>query len=279
METALRLLRVAAAMDHELQVIGIPKTIDNDLAFTDHSPGYPSAARFFVHAARDAGADNRSLPSPICVLEVLGRNTGWLAAATSLARMDNDDAPHLIYFPERPVSLDQMAGHVERVYRRLGRVLVVICEGQRDLEGQPFGADVDRPDSEVHRLASNLGHTVALGLSARLRIRARAERPGLVARSFAALASPVDRAEAYVCGAAAVRAAERGESGVMITLVRQPEEQYQCVTSTADLQDVASVQRGFPDEWIAPSGTDIRGSFLDWLGPLVGEVRHYPILR
>ena len=196
METALRVSRAASDRGYELQVIGIPKTIDNDLAVTDHTPGYPSAARFFIHAARDIGFDNRALPSPICILEVLGRNTGWIAAATALARFHDDDAPHLIYFPERRLSLDRIAADVERVYRRIGRVVIAVCEGQLDDKGQPFGADVDRADSTVHRLASNLGHTLAMELTRKLGIRARAEKPGLLGRSCAALASPVDRKEA-----------------------------------------------------------------------------------
>jgi 6-phosphofructokinase len=160
-------------------VIGIPKTIDNDLAITDHTPGYPSAARFFIHAARDIGLDNRALPTPVCILETLGRNTGWITAATALARADADDAPHLIYFPERRVSLDRMAADVEGVYRRIGRVVIAVCEGQLDETGQPFGADVDRPESAVHRLSSNLGHTLANALARKTGLRARAEKPEL----------------------------------------------------------------------------------------------------
>ena len=116
----LSISRCARDTDYELRVIGIPKTIDNDLLVTDHAPGYASTAHFFACAARDVGVDNCSLPSPVCILETLGRNTGWIVAATSLARVDRDDAPHLIYFPERRVSLDRIAGDVESVYRRLG---------------------------------------------------------------------------------------------------------------------------------------------------------------
>jgi 6-phosphofructokinase 1 len=180
MDTALRIARYARVAHFDLQGIGIPKTIDNDLRVTDRTPGYASTARFFACAARDVGEDNRSLPSPVCVLETLGRNAGWIVAATSLARHAEDDAPHLIYFPERRLSLDRIAADVERVYRRLGRVVVAVCEGQLDESGRPFGADVDRAGSEVQRLASNLGHTLARLLSEKLGIRARAEKPGLL---------------------------------------------------------------------------------------------------
>jgi len=276
METALRLSRRARERGAELQVIGIPKTIDNDLVETDHTPGYPSAARFFIHAARDIGLDNAALPSPICILEVLGRNTGWIAAATSLARFHEDDAPHLIYFPERRLSLDRIAADVERVYRRIGRVVVVVCEGQLDDRGQPFGADVDRKDSAVHRLASNLGHTLAQELTGKLGLRARAEKPGLLGRSCADLASQVDRKEARECGRAAVEAALGGVTGKMVTLRRGPTGQYRCEFDLADFEKVARFERPLPDEWISGAENDVAGSFREFLEPLVGRVEFFP---
>jgi 6-phosphofructokinase len=127
---------------------------------------------------------------------VLGRNAGWIVAATSLARHREDDAPHLIYFPERPISVDRLLTDVERVYTRIGRVVIAVCEGQLDDRGQPFGADMDRPDSPQHRLASNLGHSLARLISSRLGIRARSEKPGLLGRSGGPLASEIDRREA-----------------------------------------------------------------------------------
>ena len=200
METALQVARHAKAAGYDIQVIGIPKTIDNDLCVTDHTPGYASTAHFFAIAAREVGEDDRSLPPPISVLEVLGRNAGWVVAATALARTHDDDAPHLIYLPEKPVSLDQIAGDVERIYRRLGRVVIAVCEGQLDETGTPFGADVDRAGSSVHRLASNLGHTLARLISNKLGLRARAEKPGLLGRCCGPLASELDRQEAGECG-------------------------------------------------------------------------------
>ncbi len=276
METALRISRAAKDRRYALQVIGIPKTIDNDLAVTDHTPGYPSAARFFIHAARDVGLDNRALPSPICVLEVLGRNTGWIAAATALARFHSDDAPHLIYFPERRLSLDRIAADVEGVYRRIGRVVIAVCEGQLDDQGQPFGADVDRADSAVHRLASNLGHTLAMELTRKLGLRARAEKPGLFGRSCAALASEVDRRESEMCGRAAVQAVLAGETAKMVTLQRTSASDYGCQCGLTDLSRVARFERPLPDEWISRDANDITGGFREYLTPLVGELESFP---
>jgi 6-phosphofructokinase 1 len=278
MGTALELERCARASGYELGVTGIPKTIDNDLPVTDHTPGYASTARFFAFAARDVGEDNRSLPSPICVLETLGRNVGWIVAATSFARQHENDAPHLIYFPERPVSLDRIATDVERVYRRLGRVVIAVCEGQLDESGQPFGADVDRPGVPQHRLASNLGHTLAQLLAARTGLRARAEKPGLLGRSCGPFASLLDRAEAYECGRAAARAAMNALSGNMVALRRESNDPYRSSTFLTPLEAVAHKDRRLPLEWIAPEGNDVLPVFRDYARPLIGEVPGYPHL-
>jgi len=267
METALRIGQHARTAGYEMQVIGIPKTIDNDLSVTDHTPGYASTARFFGCAARDVGEDNRSLPSPICVLETLGRNAGWIVAATSLARSHPDDAPHLIYLPERRISLDRIAADVERVYRRLGRAVVAVCEGQLDENGRAFGADVDRAESDVQRLASNLGHTLARLLSARLGIRARAEKPGLLGRCCGEFAVPLDRREAFACGQAAAVAARAGHSEVMVALHRDSS------TFLTPLDTVARVERLLPAEWIHPDGHDVLPAFRDYAAPLTGEIR------
>jgi 6-phosphofructokinase len=272
MGTALEIARHARDARYDLQVIGIPKTIDNDLEFTDHTPGYASAARFFAHAARDIGADNRALPSPVCILETLGRNAGWIAAATSLARSAADDPPHLIYFPERRLPLDRIVSDVERVYRRLGFVLVAVCEGQTDPTGSPFGADMDRADVPIQRLASNLGHTLAGLLAARLGVRARAEKPGLLGRSCEPLASAIDRRESYECGQAAVAAALAGETDVMVALRRESNAPYRSSTFLTPLEQVARRERTFPPEWIAPEGNDVLPAFRDYASPLVGEV-------
>ncbi len=282
MGTASQLERLARGTGYELRVIGIPKTIDNDLTMTDHTPGYASTARFFAAAARDIGADNRALPGQVEFLEVLGRNTGWVVAATALARSpwqggmpplpesDPDEAPHLIYLPEWRLPLEQLLEDVERVFRRLGRCVVAVCEGQLDEHGEPFGADVRAGSRGT--LASNLGHRLAALVQERLKIRARAEKPGLLGRSSCAERPRVDWAEAKMCGEAAVRAACAGVSGQMITIVRQPGPGYESSTGLAPLEQVAFVERVFPAEWRSAAGSDILPAFLDYILPLTGAV-------
>jgi 6-phosphofructokinase len=267
MRTALDLRRHASEVGFELQVIGIPKTIDNDLCVTHHTPGHASTAYFFACAAREAGIDNASLPSPICVLETLGRNVGWIVAATSLS-----DAAHLIYFPEKPLSADRIAADVEAVYRKHGRAVIAVCEGQRDEKGQPFGADVDRPDSPVHNLASNLGHAMARMLTEKLGVRARAEKPGLIGRSCGLFTRDRDRRESYACGVAAARAALAGENGVMVALDADGG------TFLTPLDSVAGKERLFPAAWINEGGNGVTDHYRAWATPLVGPVPRWAAL-
>jgi 6-phosphofructokinase 1 len=275
MELSLRLSQAIANSSYEAFVVGVPKTIDNDLAITDHSPGYASAARFFAYAVRDIGADNRALPG-ITVIEILGRNAGWLAAATIQARRHPDDAPHLIYMPERPLPFDRLAEDVERCYLRLGRAVIAVCEGQLDAKGEPFGADT-RVSSRAP-LALNLAHVLSQRLSKTLKVSARSEKPGLLGRSCSALVSEVDRAEAFECGRAAVRAAIAGIAGKMITLERKPGPAYECTTGLADLADVAAQERLFPRAWLPEEPTDDMPAFRAWLEPLTGPIPPLPLL-
>jgi 6-phosphofructokinase 1 len=269
METAGTIAAASRAAGQPLDVLGVPKTIDNDLAGTDHAPGYASAARFFACAARDIGADNRALRGLVQVLEVLGRNTGWLTAATSLARRGEEDAPHLVYLPERPLPLARLLDDVQRVFERLGRCTVTVCEGQLDERGEPFGADVRM--SSRGPLATNLAHRLALLITEHLGLKARGEKPGLVGRVSRELRSEVDWREATRCGDAAVRAAMAGQGGVMVTLERESGPVYVCRTGVVALGEIAG-ERRFPADWIDDNGHDVRSQFRAWAAPLVGSI-------
>ncbi len=276
MATAHQLQTLANEIGYQLQIIGIPKTIDNDLMGTDHTPGYASAARFFALAARDIGADNWSLPNQVEFIEVLGRNVGWLAAATSLARRSADDAPHLIYCPERRLPLDQLLDDVSAVYRRLGRCVVAVCEGQLNEGGEPFGADT-RGGSRSS-LAMNLAHRLAMLVSQRLGLRARSEKPGLLGRASLSCVSERDWAESRLCGQRAVRAAVEGESGKMVTLMRSALGDDVSQTGLIDLQQAALAEKPFPKEWINSAGNDVLTEFTAYASPLVGPIEPHESL-
>lgn len=279
MSAALTVERAAKYASYELHVIGIPKTVDNDLCVTDHSPGYGSAGRFWAHATRDMGLDHRALPSPILVAEVIGRNVGWVVAATAFARAHEDDAPHLIYCPERRLPRAKLLNDVEQVYRRLGRVFICVCEGQLDENGEPFGVDVDRADNPHARLAKNLGYSIARLIEKEMNLRTRSERPSLLGRSCSGFVSEVDRREAELCGREAVRsAAVAGESGKMVALQRHLSERYSSTTCLVSLADVAGKERKMAQHFISESGSDVTPAFLKYASPLVGEVKTFPRL-
>ncbi len=278
METALRLHRHARETGYDLNVIGVPKTIDNDLVETDHTPGYASCGRFFAHCVRDIGADNRALPSPICLVEVLGRNVGWVVASTAHARAEEDDPPNLIYFPEHGISADQLCADVESVYRRIGRCVVAVCEGQTDERGGWFGAELVTAPGVRDQLPANMGQVLARLIWSRTGVRARAEKPGLLGRTGQALASELDREESWRCGEAAVHAAVAGESGKMVSISRIPGEQYESEMVLVPLEAVARIERKFPTEWMNDAHNDVRPEFLDWSRPIIGEVKAHPRL-
>ena len=275
MLTAQAIQEFSISRGREVCVIGIPKTVDNDLCVTDHTPGFGSAARFYAHAVRDIGLDNLALPSPVTIVEVIGRNAGWVTGAAALARGYPDDAPHLIYLPERPPTLDQICADIDRVFRRIGRAVVAVCEGLRDPEGNPFGASLDRAGSKQHELARNLGHSLAQAVQAQTGLRVRSEKPGLLGRSCSLAVSDTDAAESYLCGCEAVKAALQGRAGVMVAMRRTQEKLYRIETFLADLSLVAGIERLVPAEWIGPLGNDITSDFLDYVRPLAGEIpRH-----
>ncbi|HXE06215.1 MAG TPA: diphosphate--fructose-6-phosphate 1-phosphotransferase [Bryobacteraceae bacterium] len=276
MEAAARMAEAAESVHPDLRVIGIPKTIDNDLACTDHSPGYASAARFFAYAIRDIGADNRALRG-ITVVEILGRNAGWIAAATVLARKRDDDAPHLVYLPERRLPLARLLEDVEQAHREFGHLVIAVCEGQLDENREPFGADA-RVSSRAP-LALNLAHVLSKKISSSLGLPARSEKPGLLGRSCSVLVSEVDREEARLCGRAAVRAALAGETAKMVALERATIGPYCCKTGLVPLRDVAGSERLFPESWLPTNARDDLPGFRAWAAPLVGEVEALPHLR
>ncbi|MGH2405953.1 MAG: 6-phosphofructokinase, partial [bacterium] len=273
-DTAARLGRLAAERGYDLRVMSVPKTVDNDLVETDHCPGYSSVARWLAIAVRDAGLDTEAIGvvDTIKVIETMGRNTGWITAATALARDHDDAAPHLIYLPERPLGRERFLADVERVYRRLGHAVITVCEGLRDERGEYLAAsgravDVDRfGHKQLGGVAGVLCEMVAEGLG----LKARWDKPGTIQRVSMLAASPVDLEEAYEVGRAAVRHAVAGEDGAMVTLVRTSSDPYRCTTGLAPLERVANAERRVPDTFITPEGHDVTEAFLAYARPLIG---------
>ena len=274
MDTANRVFRMARERGYELSVMGLPKTVDNDLPITDHCPGYGSVARWLALSVRDAGLDTEAIytSDTIKVVETMGRNAGWITAATALARQRPNDAPHIILLPEIPFSRDKFLSDVERVYRKLGYALIACCEGLRDENGDYLTASQRSLDTDRfgHRQLGGVGETLCGIIAEGLKIKARADKPGTIQRVSALLASPVDVEEAYATGAQAVKHAVEGKSGWMVTLEREPGAEYACKTGIVSLEEVANREKKVPREFINAEGTGVTGAFLEYVTPLIG---------
>ncbi len=282
-DTSNRIERAARAVGWPLRVVAVPKTIDNDLPLTDHTPGYGSAARFIATATLEAGRDSEGIGivDRVKFVEVLGRDAGWLTAAAALGRRDEADAPHLLFPPERPVEIDRALDDVQRVFDRLGFVVGVVAETVRDPQGRPLG------QKGVGELTDAFGHAHILGAAEtladavwrRLKLRARWDKPGTIGRMTMALASPVDLEEAYQAGRAAVRAALAGHTGQMVTLLRESDAPYRCTTGLAPLAAVANQVKRLPTEYLTPDGHAITDAFRRYAEPLLGgPLPRYPRL-
>jgi 6-phosphofructokinase len=273
MDTADKVNKLAAARGYELVCMGIPKTVDNDLAFTDHCPGYGSVAKYVATCAAEAGRDTEALATTdtCTILEVMGRNAGWIAAATGLAARGPEDAPHLIYMPESAFSFDKLVSDVKEVFKELGRVFIVAGEGLKNEKGEYITADKGAfgKDGFGHVQLGGVAEMLKAVIEKEVGIKARFNKPGTNQRSAMHFASLTDVNEAYMCGQMAVKAAFSGENGKMITLVRQDEPQYRCSTGLAELSDVANGEKKVPAEYINDKGNHITDAMRDYVRPLV----------
>lgn len=255
----------------DIKVVGIPKTIDNDIAITDHTPGFGSAARYLAATVREVSEDVKSLPIHVCIIEALGRNAGWITAASALARRKKGDAPHLIYTPERPFNEEEFLSDVKELYDRLGGVVVVVSEGLKKEDGTPVVDPIYKTDRAVYYgdVSAHLANLVIK----RLGIKARNEKPGLCGRASIAWQSPVDCQEAQLAGEKALEAAIKGHTGVMIGFKRQKTEDgsYKIGIIEIPIEQVMLLEKTLPDEYINVRGNDITEKYIKWLRPLVGS--------
>ncbi len=277
MDTTNKVNEAAKRMDYQLKVIGIPKTIDNDLVFTDHCPGFASAAKYLAVSVMEAGRHLESLygSESATILETLGRNTGWLAGSCALAKRSKEDAPHLIYFPEIPFSLDKFIKDVKEVYHKIGGVFIVVSEGLRDKKGNYVCARKDGVSIDA------FGHPELEGISgylkelveSRLKLKTRTIKSDICQQSAVHFASRVDMEEAYLVGKEAVKLALEGKSGYMITIKRGKGKVYERRISAARLSLVANMEKKVPLRWINRRGNFVTEEFIEYVRPLIqGEV-------
>ena len=275
-ETAHLLNEAAVAANYELRLFHVPKTIDNDLRVTDHCPGYGSAARFVAQALMGNDQDNRSLGG-VKIDILMGRNAGWLTAASRLARVRDDDGPHLIYLPERDFHWDAFLGAVAEVYSSLGRCVIAVSEGIHDSSGQLIAKTTSQDAFGNIQLSGSgaLGDLLASRVKEHLGqdIRVRADTLGYLQRSYMGVVSEVDAREAREVGRVAVEVATRGDvpHGSMVILRDPSASGYRPRFDVTELSNVARETRELDEQYIE-GDHDVSASFFDYALPLVGEL-------
>jgi 6-phosphofructokinase 1 len=273
MDTANKVDEVAKRMNYRLEVIGIPKTVDNDLVFTDHCPGFGSGAKYLAVSVMEAGRHLESLydSETVIILETLGRNTGWLAGSCALAKQSEEDAPHLIYFPEIPFSLDNFIKDVREIYNKIGGVFVVVSEGLRDEKGNYICARKDRISTDAfgHPELEGISSYLKEVIESQLKLKTRTIKSDVCQQSAMHFASRVDMEEAYLVGREAIKSALGGKSGYMITIRREKGRVYKRRTSTAKLSLVANAEKRVPRRWINRKGNFVTREFIEYVRPLI----------
>ncbi len=274
MDTANKISKMATESGYEMGVLGIPKTVDNDLVETDHCPGFGSVARWLAIAMRDAGRDTEAIANTstaIKLIEAMGRDSGWITGATILAKEDEDDAPHLIYLPEVAFEMDKFLHDVQRVYDHLGHVLIAVSEGIRDKE-ETLITKSAMVDAFGHAQLGGVGDYLAQVIIDKLGIKARADKPGTIQRVSMLGASHSDLEEAYLVGQMAVKYLVEGKNGCMVSLVRESDEPYSCTTGLAPLENIANAKKTVPTDYISSDGNFVNEKFIQYVKPLAGEL-------
>ena len=269
MDTIKKLSDYGAKINSPIRFMGVPKTIDNDLAITDHTPGYGSAAKYIASTTKEIIRDGLVYDYPVVsIIEVMGRNAGWLTAAAALAKGEDCEGVDLIYLPERVFDLDKFLDKVGELYKQKRSVVIAVSEGVKIADGRyvcELADHVDYVDAFGHKQLAGTARFLAAKVAEKYGVKTRAIELSSLQRCASHITSRIDVTEAFNAGGAAVKAAFEGMSGQVITLKRVSDDPYMCITEPADVHFIANVEKKVPDEWINADGTNV-------LEPLV----HYP---
>lgn len=258
----------AACEGTGIRVMGIPKTMDNDIAITDHAPGFGSAARYIAGSVAEVIADVKSLPIHIVVIECLGRNAGWITAASALAADCGVGAPDLMYLPERDFDEDTFLADVKKLIDKKGCGVVVVSEGLHKANNEPLVPPIFKVGRATY--FGDVSAHLANLIIQKLGYKARSEKPGLLGRASIAWQSPVDRDEAQLAGEEAVRAVLAGESDKMVGFERLSTEPYRVKPILIDTKLVMLHEKKLPDAFINAEGNGVTDAFVEWCRPLLG---------
>ncbi|MEH6639550.1 MAG: 6-phosphofructokinase [Porticoccaceae bacterium] len=277
-DTCLKVSQLAETMDYPIQAIHIPKTVDNDLPFTDCSPGFGSVAKYVAVSTREASLDVASMcetSTKVFILEVMGRHAGWIAAAGGLAAEQAGDPPHIILFPEIAFDRDKFLKKVERTVKKNGYCVIVASEGAQYKDGT-FIADAGATDAFGHKQLGGVAPTLATMIKDALGYKYHWALADYLQRSARHIASATDVEQAYAVGKAAVEYAIAGKSGVMVTIERKPGKRYRWSLGEATLEHIANVERKMPRKFISRDGFAITEAAQQYLQPLIAGEDYPP---
>jgi ATP-dependent phosphofructokinase / diphosphate-dependent phosphofructokinase len=271
----------AVKRNWDMRVIGVPKTIDNDLPHTDSCPGYGSVIKYNSATVMEIGLDVSSMATDdgsCCIIEVMGRAAGWIAAGTILAKRLPSDAPHIILLPELAFNETNFLAKVKQVVEENRYCIVVVGEGLKNEAGEELGADKSRLDAFGHPVLSGAADALAEIVERKLKTKTRTVKLGYAQRAAAHFASATDADNAHACGVAAVKAAVDGQSGMMVKIVRNPNGgSTRWSTGLQPLEDIANVEHFIPRDWISEDGYLPNEKFVEYARPLIEGELKYPI--
>ena len=270
MDTALKLSQYAASIGSDVRVIGVPKTIDNDLCLTDHTPGFGSAAKYIASTILEIAHDTFSYPVPsVTIVEIMGRDAGWLTSASALARNEYNTAPHLIYLPEAPFDTAQFLADVKELLKKQNTVIIAVSEGIRDKNGNYISAASQTTDGFGHSHLSGAGKALENFVTSNIDIKVRSIEINVLQRSGAHISSATDLTESFELGHHAVELAEEGVTGCMVTLKRLSSNPYKVAYGHENVAKIANEIRSVPREWINEAGNDVLPPMYEYLRPLI----------
>ena len=279
MDTIKKLSDYAIVKGYTTKFIGVPKTIDNDLALTDHTPGYGSAAKYIGTSTKEIIRDSNALEygkGLVTVIEIMGRNAGWLTGAAALSKGEDCEGPDLIYLPELAFDVEKFVEKVRGLLEKKQSVVVAVSEGIRLADGRyvcELTDGVDYVDAFGHKQLSGTANYLACRIANELGCKARGIELSTLQRAASHLVSRIDIIEAYQVGGAAVKAADEGDTGEMVILERISDDPYQCTTSLRNVHKVSNVEKVVPRKWINKDGDYVTEEFLNYVKPLIqGDV-------
>jgi len=279
MDTIKKLSDYGIVSGSQIRFVGCPKTIDNDLALTDHTPGYGSAAKYIGTSVKEIIRDGWSLETPhgqITVIEVMGRDAGWLTGSSALSKGEDCDGPDAIYLPEIDFDIDRFVEHCRELLAKKSSIVITVSEGIHDAYGtyiSEMGNSIEYIDAFGHKQLTGTARYLCDILSERIGCKTRAIELSTLQRAASHCASRVDILEAYEVGGAAMMAADEGDSGKMVVINRLSDDPYQAGTEVKDVHKIANDERLVPRDWITEDGTYVTNRFITYVKPLIqGDV-------